>query len=151
MSRQNNDKLEDLKIKMMKERILSKKYPKSVLMVILSSTDIDMLQQDSDFQEFSKKVLNKEKNARFYKMNPYSNSEVSNLVSFFSGTKPEITGVRGNIIVNPDDNLFMDSIFKRFKKTSIKNSVIGKRMLIFINLFTTNKYLFIINTLISFS
>jgi hypothetical protein len=112
---------------MMKARIKAKKYPKSILMILLSSTDIDILQQDPDFQDFSKNIIIDEKCGRFYKINPNSNTEVSNLISFFSGSKPEITGIKGNVIFNKDDNLFMDSIFKRFKKVNLKNSILGNK------------------------
>jgi hypothetical protein len=133
---------------MMKERIKAKKYPKSILMILLSSTDIDILQNDPDFQDFSKKIIIEEKSGRFYKINPYSNSEVSNLISFFSGSKPEITGVKGNVIINSDDNLFMDSIFKRFKKVNLKNSIIGKKKLKnsknFYNIFNINIHILLV-------
>lgn len=126
MNKQNNDKVEEEKIKIMKKRIKAKKYPKSILFVLLSSADVDILQQDAEFQEFEHNVVIKDKSARFYKMNPYSNTEITNYLSFFSGCKPEITGIKGNVIISGKDDLFLDSIFKRFKKTSIKNSIIGK-------------------------
>ena len=52
----------------MKKRILEKKYPKSVLFVLISSLDYKILNEDSNFQEFYNKVNKKDNNGRMYKI-----------------------------------------------------------------------------------
>ncbi len=109
----------------MKKRILDKKYPNSILFVLISSMDYKILKEDLNFLEFYDKVTKKDKNGRIYKIKSNNNKEINNLISFFSGSKSEINGIKGNLIENNNKINYYDSIFKRFKKSNIKNNIIG--------------------------
>ncbi len=128
----------------MKKRILRKKYPNSVLFVLISSLDFRTLTQDVNFINFYDKVSKQEKNGRLYKINSKGTKEINNLISFFTGSRPEINGVKGNLISNENQLNYYDSIFKRFKKSHIQSSIIGKYF--FINIII----IIIINNFINF-
>jgi hypothetical protein len=125
---QNNDKLRDIKLGIMKKRILGKKYPNSILLVLISSMDYRILTEDANFKDFYNKVSINGKNGRLYKIKSKSNKEINNLISFFTGSSREINGVKGNLVNNANKINYYDSIFKRFKKSHIQNNIIGKNL-----------------------
>jgi hypothetical protein len=127
----------------MKKRILSKNYPNSVLFVLISSLDFRALTQDVNFINFYDKVSKQERNGRLYKINSKGTKEINNLISFFTGSRPEINGVKGNLITNENQLNYYDSIFKRFKKSHIQSSIIGKYF--FINIIIINFINFFVN------
>lgn len=112
----------------MKTRLIQNKYPKSVLLVVISSLDYDSLTKDSNFQEFHQKVSKNDKNGRIYKINPYMNKEINNLVSFFTGSRSELHGIKGNLMDNQNKINYFDNIFKRIKKNNIQNTLIGRNI-----------------------
>lgn len=115
----------------MKERILGKKYPNSILFVLISSLDYGALIEDSDFKEFVNEVSVKEKSGRLYKIKAKTNKEINNLFSFFTGSRPELNGIKGNLVSDSNKINYFDSIFKRFKKSHIQSNIIGTNFLIF--------------------
>lgn len=121
----------------MKKRILNKKYPNSVLFVLISSLDFRALTQDANFIEFHNKVSIKEKSGRLYKIKTKGKKEINNLLSFFTGSRSEINGVKGNLLNNANRINYYDSIFKRFKKSHIQSNIIGINIFAFIKNYKT--------------
>jgi len=87
--------------------------------------DYNALMEDPNFIEFNNQVTNKDKSGRLFKIKSDKNKEINNLISFFTGSKSEINGIKGNLIENENKIGYYDSIFKRFKKSHIQSNIIG--------------------------
>lgn len=83
------------------------------------------MENNKEFKDFTKYLTKKEKSGRIYKLSNKNDNQVSSWISYFSGAKAELTGVKGNILNIPQINRF-DNIFKRMKKKHISNSIICK-------------------------
>lgn len=109
----------------MVNRIKDRKLPKSVLLVLISSLDYDSLLSEASFQEFFSDITENDKSGRLYKINLQNKNEISNLFSYFTGSRSEINGIKGNLLDNVNKLGYFDSVFRRLKKNQIPSSIIG--------------------------
>jgi len=109
-------------------------FPNSIVFVIISNLDYNNLVTNENFIDFFKldNLYNIKK--RLYKIKSNQN-EVSNWLSYFSGMKPELTGINGNLFDYFDEKLILDSVFYKMKEKNMKNKVYGKKRFFFCLIF----------------
>ena len=81
------------------------------------------MKNNVDFKDFIEYLTKQEKSSRVYKILSENDNQIPNWVSYFTGSRSELTGVKGNILSLPQINKF-DNIFKRMKKNHISNKII---------------------------
>jgi hypothetical protein len=126
----NMDYLMDRKIKESKQNSIRQKinknnYPKSVLLVMISNIDSDVLNDNVEYKEFIETITKKDKTARVYSVTPYSNTKenIPYWISYFTGAKMDLTGVKGNLLDSSEINK-LDSVFKKMKVDHLASSFV---------------------------
>lgn len=113
----------------MLEAIANKKAPNSIVFVMLSNLDYIDIQENESFKEFYDFIFHTEKSGRLYKISSLNN-QICNWLSIFTGQKPELTGIKGNVLLE-NKNLNLDSFFKKLKKQHIRHKIFSKQLFIF--------------------
>lgn len=118
--------LSDIKNEHMKNNFNTSLFPNSIVFMIISNLDYNSLIKNQNFNKFYESANEKNNLNRLYKIKSHSN-ELSNWFSYFSGMKPELTGINGNTFSHIDETIKIDSIFSKIQKKNIKNKIYGMK------------------------
>lgn len=86
------------------------------------------MESNKDFKDFLNYLTNQEKSGRVYKLYNQNDNQATSWVSYFTGANSEFTGLKGNIM-NTEQIINFDNIFRRMKKNHVSNNIICKDLL----------------------
>lgn len=116
----NNFNIQNLKAQISSNNVNQNNL--SVVMVLISDLDYETAFKDKNFKKFVDLVEIEEKTGKLLKVNFESSSSVSNLITYFTGTKLELHGIKGNVKTNYNNIQNFDSIFKQINNNNNKKS-----------------------------